>query len=316
MLSFQDVEDRVTTMSKFKSDISINLQSLIPTVQNKEVGLATSKGNARRLIQNGLSSYLEKINIPIGFFRKCNHQNQIGLLQQFHVEHSKQDVILRLFKDDIRFIGSHKYNCFDDIDIIKAVNPLNLGGNKNIVVRDFVQSEGHTILKLTTKEPLKIANNPRPFFPGVQVVNSEIGESSVRVQFFIWEQVCTNGMVIARAMFPEYRMIHIGSKKHDLLQEGIVNSLGKLESFANAFEGELHLADLQSGKALLEKIKLNSAIPVGVQEKIHSYLPKYIAGKSEASSLDVISSLTEAAQSVTWGQRLELERIAGDYLAA
>lgn len=309
MLTLDQIDGRIQEMAGRKSDVIMNLLTLTPTVEKGQVKLTTRRGESHGLIQNGMSSYLGRLDIPTGFFKKCDGDNKRSLLGQFHPEKGGQEVLLRKLDNDIRFIASSKYSCFDDKDIMKSLKETKM----DLVIKEFHQDDGHTVLRATTPEPINIPNS-RPFYPGIQIVNSEIGNSSVKVQYFLFEEVCTNGMVAARGDFPMFSMRHIGRKNHQKLSDAVNAKLLGLPNFAEMCETALVTLNGMSSEEMISNISRNEDIPKGIKAAIPEFLPNYQADNENASGLDVVSAMTESIQRYGWDDRLNLERVAGNYL--
>ena len=306
MEGLKDIRNAVFELAERKTDAVLNLTSLTPVTRDNVVQLRTKKGTHHSLVQNGLTSYLNRIGIPVGFFKKCNNENKRGLLEQFHAEHADQEVLLRKIDNNIRFMASSKYSCFDNHDVLDAFKDI----DSDLKVKEHHNTDGHFVLRLVA-DPIQITDK-KPFYPGVQVINSEIGESSVKIQFFLWEEVCTNGMVISRAQFPMYRMIHIGKKRHNDLKKALEQKIKEIPDFIDTCTKLLSSSEQRDAKEAIDRIQRSVEIPLNIKEKIKNKLED----TDGLSSLDVLSAMTNAIQSCSWSERLRLEEKAGDLLFA
>lgn len=311
MLTLESINVRVQALAERKSDTILNLKTLRPFVKDGLIRMATQRGTEYGMIHNGQQSYLEKIGVPGGFFKKLNQDNKRGILDQFHAENSDKDVIIRKLDDNIRFMGSAKYSCFDDKDVMKSLLDLNV----DLGIREFHQDFGHTVLRVSNVNPIQVPNS-RPFYPGLQIINSEIGNSSVKVQYFLWEEVCTNGMIAARGDFPMFRMIHVGKKDHQKLTDAVNEKINGLPKFIEHCTSALTGLNIMEGKEMKACIDKNENIPAAVRIAIPTYLGNYAQNEEEATGLDYMSALTEAAQKYTWDERLDLEQVAGNMMLA
>ncbi len=311
MLTMERIEERVLGLAERKSDTVMNLQTLAPMIQNGLVRMKTRRGQEYGMVHNGQQSYLEKIGIPGGFFKKCNDENKRGVLDQFHSENGNKEVLIRKLDDNIRFIASDKYSCFDDKDMIKSLKDINM----DLSIKEFHQDSGHTVLRVSQPDPINIPN-ARPFYPGLQIINSEIGFSSVKVQFFLWEEVCTNGMVAARGDFPMFTMRHVGKKDHERLSQAVSEKINGLPRFIEHCTSSLTELSLMDGREMKKRMESNEDIPKALHMAIPTYLGNYAESEDTATGLDYMSAFTEAAQKYTWDERLGLERTAGNLMLA
>ena len=309
MLTLDKIEKKVQVLVDRKSDVILKLLALTPSIKDGNVQLKSQRGTTHGLIHNGLPSYLNRIEIPTGFFKKCSDNNKRGLLEQFHTANVKQEVLVRKLDKDIRFIASSKYCCFDDKDVIKSLKDTNM----QLSIKEFHQGAGTTILRAINPDPITVSGG-RPFYPGLQIVNSEVGNSSVKVQFFLWEEICTNGVVVARGNFPMFSMRHIGKKDHSQLSKAVNEKISSLPKFTDMCAKALKELNVITGKEMIQRIEKNIDIPKVVKTSLPEKLRNYADNLEESTALDVISAMTETIQHFPWERRIELEQIAGDYL--
>ena len=312
-MNLEEVLTKVRAEEEKKSDVVTNLLSTIPLLEGNQTILKLGRNTRKGFTQTGLSSYLQKIDVPIGHFNKCSSHLKRETLAEFHTNNAKQDVMLRLYNDDIRFIASSKYAKYDDVNIIEALQDI----NSPLEVREINQSENFFVMRALTENPIEIPGL-RPYYPGIQIMNSEVGRSAVKAQLVLWEEVCTNGMIVQNQTLGGFGMIHLGKDRDRQLRSGVNVIVGQLDQFVKDSEEKLKALSSHGGKELFDKLLANKNVPQRLTNSItDQYLSKYTDDKVEDSTaLDVMSAFTESIQGYDWDARSSLERTAGDYLWA
>lgn len=234
---------------------------------------------------------------------------------------SNTQVLLRTVRDSgenpkrrVRFVASELYRKFDDVEIMSSISKANALDNFNI--KEFHQTPEYMVLRVMAGEPLDIAGR-RPYYPGVQIVNSEIGKSSVKMSFMLWEEVCTNGMTVARQEFAKYSQRHIGKKSADELASNVDKFFSKVSHFKDVMYGHLMKLDSISHREMMERMDRRKMLNPKLTESMEAnYLPKYSKGGdvSVATGLDTMSAYTEAIQKYNWDSRLSFEEDAGSLM--
>lgn len=303
-MNLEAVLEKVKVEEAKKSDTVISLQSTIPLVEDNQIILKLGRNTTKKFTSTGLQSYLQKIDVPMGFFNKCTSDLKRNILTEFHAAGSNQDVMLRLYNDDtIRFMASSKYAIYDDVHIAEALN----GIQSNLKIKEFRQSEEFFVIRAVGDE-FKIGE--KPYFAGIQIMNSEVGKSSVKAQFLLWEQVCTNGLIVQNKSLGGISMIHLGKERDSKLREGVKSLVSRFDEFNDSVQQKLKAFSNLSAKEFFEKIEKTKEIPQKILKSISERVPSL----TDASSLDVMSAYTEAIQVYDWDARNTHETLAGDLL--
>ena len=328
MTTITDVLERVTAEQAKKSDEILSLRSMIPLVGEEGPKMKQGRKTERYFTKTGLASYLSKIDVPIKFFNKCSDELQEQIMAEHQMKHllglgSKDpNILLRIYDNQIRYMASTKYSKFDDIDVARSL--ANIDGLDNYNIGEYKQTSDFFVLRLLDKELYTIGK--RPYQTGIQVMNSEVGKSSIKVQFLIYEQVCTNGMVVEVGGFTPYKKKHIGRKESEDLRIGTIAMIDELPKFREESLKKLGLLDSDwSAKEFLMKLEKDARIPTNVYENTLGTLPKYSGLDVDmpldkmaeaATALDASSAFTEAIQTYSWESRNQYEKIAGEFLWA
>jgi len=309
-MQLDKIKEEVKALSKQKTDIVTSLNCLSPDLKENVISLSTrSKLRNMTCTKRGQTSYLKLLEIPRNFFYKCNQDLQRDIIREFHAKFADRNVILRLINNEIRFVASERYKPFNDVDVIDSIGDL----TNDVVVRDFFQNNDFFKLRLTLTDPIKPCEE-KVFYPGVQVLNSETGLSSVRVDFFIYEEVCTNGMIVPFADLPSFKMKHSGSPLGVSLEQSFSRIIGDLSELRSRSEKLLLKAQNTSGENLLNAFKQIKHDGKVIPLKRIEELAKNYQSSDKLMALDLLSGYTEAVKNFNIDERLKHESFAGKLL--
>lgn len=269
-----------------------------------------------------LSQLGSKLGVPASYLQKCIDTGRLDLAAEnvnSWVEDCDKDFFIREYDGRIRGVLSSKYSVCDTPDILDVLN--------NVVDMTEYRIKGHFLneerlhLRLVGKQMLPIGGED--LFPGIFVDSSDVGRNMLIVQFGIYKQVCTNGLVISRGSEKLFEQKHIGIKSEELY-EGLVASLKNIDILCdNAVElvqkasnsgikYDVSSLTPEDFEAFVAQIKGATKLSTeGASKVIDLMQTKY-----GDSKWGYINSITEVAQDYTLERRLELERIAGYMLQA
>lgn len=263
-----------------------------------------------------------KIGVPVRYLEKCINSGRIDLAQDnvnSWLEDYNKDLFIREHRGNIRGILSSRYSVCDSHEILKVVDDaVDLSKYK---IKGSYLNEERLHLRLISTEMLPINNED--LFAGIFIDSSDIGRSILTVKFGIYKQVCTNGLVIARAGGTLFEQKHIGISAEEF-SEGLIKSLSSIDQLTeNAIDlvnmakkknnnfsvGNLSQEDFES---FVQSIRNTTNLSADSASKVINLMQT----KYEDNRWGLINSITEVAQDFTLERRLELERIAGNLLVA
>lgn len=270
-----------------------------------------------------------KIGVPARYLEKCVNTGRIDLAQEnvnSWLEGYDKDLFLREYRGGIRGVLSSKYSVCDSHEILEAVdNAVDLSKYK--VKGSFLNAE-RLHLRLVSTEMLPI--DGEDLFAGLFIDSSDVGRSILTVQFGIYKQVCTNGLVVSRAGGILFQQKHIGITA-DEFHRGLVSSLANVDALTDNAVEWVRLAQSKdcwgfnvksmsqdSMDEFIERIR--SVARVNSQTLLSEDSAKKVIDLMQTryggSRWGFINSLTEVAQDYTLEKRLDLERVAGNLLVA
>lgn len=266
-----------------------------------------------------LSQMSTKLGIPSRYIEKCVSNGLIDLAQEnvnTWLDEYQKDLFIREYNGRIRGVLSSKYSVCDSHDILKVLEDVvNLDDYK---IKGSFLNEERLHLRLISNEMLPIDNED--LFAGIYVDSSDVGRNVLSVRFGIYKQVCTNGLVVARAGGKLFEQKHIGITAEEFY-EGLVASLKNIDILKeNAIEWvqfareKMAFKDigLSDTEAFIEKLRSKT----NLSEESANKVIQLMTDTYDESRWGLVNSITEVAQEFTLEKRLELEKIAGDLLIA
>ena len=264
-----------------------------------------------------------KIGVPVRYLDKCISSGRIELAQDnvnSWLEDFNKDLFIRESYGSIRGVLSQKYAVCDSHEILKVLDDaVDLSSYK---IKGSYLSEERLHLRLISREMLPI--DGEDLFAGLFIDSSDVGRSILTVKFGIYKQVCTNGLVIARAGGTLFEQKHIGISA-DEFHEGLVASLSNVDlltehavEWVNRAKGRLNHWSVDNNEhpeeiqEFVAYIRQQTNLSDDSANKVISLMQT----KYEDNRWGLINSITEVAQDYTLERRLELERIAGNLLVA
>ena len=293
----------------------------------------TDTGNLRFIPDDGmieefplnkysLSQLGTKIGVPASYLQKCIDSGRCDLAADninAWVENYDKDLFIREYDGHVRGILSSRYAACDTPDILGVLkDTVDLNNYK---VKGSFLNEERLHLRLVGKEMLPI--DGEDLFPGLFIDSSDVGKSVLTVQFGIYKQVCTNGLVVSQGGGTLFEQKHIGIKLEDFHND-LFNALKMVDSLCEHSMQLIESCRQKSGKYKVSHMSEEDFEAFIAQIQGQTKLSRESSGKVidlmrdkyGDSKWGLINSITEVAQDFTLERRLELERIAGKMLVA
>jgi hypothetical protein len=274
------------------------------------------------LSRYSLGQLSSKIGVPARYIEKCVSSGRIELAQDnvnSWLEDFNKNLFIREYAGRIRGVLSDRYSVCDTPDILKVVDDaVDLNNYK---IKGSYLNEERFHLRLVGRNMLPI--DGEDLFAGLFIDSSDVGRSILTVKFGIYKQVCTNGLVIARAGGTLFEQKHIGITAEEF-HAGLSKSLSVIDELTEHAVEFVKLAKTQGTgynlKSLDEKemekfirqIRQTTTLPEASAEKVITLMQT----KYDDTKWGLINGITEVAQDFTLERRLDLERIAGNLLVA
>lgn len=276
----------------------------------------------------GISRYAfgqlcSKLGVPVNYMDKCIKMGKTQLAEDnvnSWLKTFKKDLFLREYDGNIRGVLSSKYSVCDSHEILEVVS--NCVDVSQYKVKGSFLNEERLHLRLVSKEMLPI--NGEDLFAGLFIDSSDVGRSVLTVQFGIYKQVCTNGLIVSQAGGTLFQQKHIGISSEEF-QTGLAASLGNIDELTAHAVDWVELArskdcwgfnankmSEEDMKEFLTRIRnITMLSDEGAKKVVDLMQTKY-----DTHRWGLINSITEVAQDYTLERRLLLERAAGRLLVA
>lgn len=216
-------------------------------------------------------------------------------------------------KLSIRGIVSAKYAVFDSLSVLETVHEV-LGDNFNIKGHYLDETDLH--LRVTRPEPLEV--NGEDLYPGLIISSGDVGNRSLTVQFFLWKQVCTNGLVLARVSGKVLHKRHLGIYDSADFKASLVDALESFPAFC------------AQAKELVDAARKHELDDEGLKARLAAFGKSVKLSEEENDTLKNLTvhygmtlwgfanALTEFAQAERFDldNRMDIEAYAGEMLTA
>ena len=277
--------------------------------------------------EHSFSQLCSKLGIPANYMYSCAKRGNLSLAEDnFNswLETYNRDLFIRMYKDNVRGILSSRYSKFDTPEVIDVVSQCTRG--LGLRVKGFFLNEERFHARLIQQEKMNV--NGEDLFAGIQIDSSDVGRNVLSVNFFIFKQICSNGLCISKGNANLFTQRHVNICSDDFkaalkeslkcLPELIAEYAGIIESCTTSYKlvngilrpnTDKELADAELQK-LIESIRRKTRLPDDGAEKVILISQN----KYDLSDWGIINGITEVAQDYTLERRIELERIAGGLL--
>ena len=278
-------------------------------------------GGVKNLLMSphSLSQLCGKLGVPARYIEKCIENGYINLAQDninSWIDGYNKNLFIREYDGRIRGVLSSKYSVCDSHEILGVLkDEIDIG--KYNVKGSFLNEE-RLHLRLVNKEMLPV--DGEDLFAGLFVDSSDVGRHILTVRFGIYKQICTNGLILAKASGVLFEQRHIGIAPEEF-KENLHNSLKGIDELT-----EKTLEHIEEARKIGNKFSLNSDEMEDIIQTIRQQtslteegaekVVVFMKEKYEDSRWGYINALTEVAQDYTLEKRLELEKIAGGLLVA
>jgi hypothetical protein len=282
-------------------------------------GEGEMQGGNGRVVRRGLrrfalGQFCSKLGIPAKYIEKCMDEGFSDLAEQnvnAFLDVYGKNLFIRTYQDRIRGVLSDRFSAFDAPDVLGCVGDVLPRSGYDI--KGTVLNDERLHLRLVRENPMGILN--QDLFGGIQIDSSDVGRSVLNVGFFVYRQVCTNGMIVVQGGESLFRQRHVGIAPSEF-REGLAAAIAQIQSMEQK-SGEIIAAaqkarvDLRAVETAEDLRRAFNLAENGVAEAL-----KIAGERYGANRLGVSDAVTEIAQGYSLERRLELERMAGAYLRA
>ena len=255
-----------------------------------------------------------KLKVPSRYFTRLVDEGHAQLAADninCWLNDNPKELFLREYDGKIRGVLSGSYSVYDAPEILQTVAEV-FDPNCFRLKGSFINEER---LHLRLIEDTMLDIDGEDLFAGITLDSSDVGRSGLSVKFFIYKQVCTNGLVIAKSTANLFRQKHIGITHDDFaagLTAGLQTFYELKDKITESIKATSQIPLKEDIEELLEEIKEATSLSDESAEEVI----EYINCKYDRTRWGLINGITEIAQKFTLERRIELETIAGNVLVA
>ena len=238
-----------------------------------------------------------------------------------HIAEYHNGLRIRLYRGDdglrVRGILTPAYTVFDTDKVLETVMSVvkQYEGIGFKIKGHFIDETGIQV-RMISDEPLDVEGEEGDLFAGVLIQSGDVGNRKLSVQFFIWKQICANGLVVAKGSGEMLHKRHRGACEGDFY-ESLVAAMSALPTFAkNATE----IIRTSKGEKLDEKNMkelLDRFTPVfKVTDEERELIVSLANERYDTSKWGIVNAITEFAQAERFDidTRTEIETYAGSII--
>lgn len=272
-----------------------------------------------------LGQLCTKIGVPSSYIRKCL-STDMGSLAETNINawmsEFDKTLFIRTYQNSIRGVLSDRYTVLDTPSIIESV--ADVVDMDDYTIKGYFLSPDRFHARIVQKEMLDVEGED--LFAGIQIDSSDVGRSILQVEFFIFKQVCTNGLCIPKFGGSIFRQKHIGMGISEF-QSSFSESMKKMkvlcESATELIEDSINSRNYLWKGSLsklseddLEHLYKGITSTVPVSDDSAKKVVDLMQNRYGNNKWGYINSLTEVAQDYTLERRIEIENRAGAILVA
>lgn len=285
--------------------------------EDRKLVYKTIDGNVRvaDITQKAFGQLCSKVGVPAKYILKCFDSGLTELAISNFMHWSKNcntNFLVREQDGVVMAVLSDKYVPYSSASAIKVLQAI-VPSNSFVPTGYYMDSE-RMHLRYITKEPIA-ADKGSNIYAGVRVENSEIGNASLNATYFLYRQVCKNGMLRTLKDSELFRMSHMGEKM----------TSGKIETFSKSFNKALDLNNNTVGlidEAQKHIMNQNEALyfvgkaqkALKLSEKSMDKLQNLLSTVYDTSRWGILNGFTELSHDFTLDTMEDIERWAGNNL--
>ncbi len=190
LTTFGEVQQQVQEMSINHHDRTIPSDN----IQFASLETMIIDGQVHPINPRAQSMISTKLRIPNNYLRRCSPSIQARNLN-FWMDNQKEDreFFVRFDGEEIRSIFTPRYTPMDNVEVLEQLEAAT-GISQNTRVQYNLDSNFLSISIPNMEQTFEIAKGDKGI-SGVNICNSEVGVSSLRISAFLYRLLCTNGMV-------------------------------------------------------------------------------------------------------------------------
>ncbi len=262
------------------------------------------------------SQLCNKVGVPVRYAEKCLGQGMLELAAEninTWISQFDKNLFIREYDNKIRGILSDRYMTLDTPEILDVLSDV--VDPKQYSTKGYLINPERFHARIVQNQMMNIAGED--LFAGVQIDSSDVGRSTLIVRFFIFKQVCTNGLCVSKGGGVLFQQRHIGisadafrtelKESFNRIPELIAQSVGMITT---QMKNRISLKEDKVVEALTQHLSSNLRLSAEDIPNVFTLMQE----RYTPTTWGLVNSLTEVAQNYTLERRLEIEKAAGDML--
>lgn len=185
---FSEVQQQVYEMSKNHHDRMINSNDIqFASLENMIID-----GHIHPVSPRSQSMITTKLKIPHNYLQRCSPSIQARQLNYWMDNQQDRDFLVRFDGEMVRSLFSNRYKITDNQELLNQLEAFGIRPNADVELNldsDFLS------LSIPNQEETFDIGSADYVVPGYNIINSEVGVSSLRISGYNYRLACSNGMV-------------------------------------------------------------------------------------------------------------------------
>ena len=276
-----------------------------------------------------LGQLCSKIGVPAQYLEKCIKTGRLELAQDnvsSWLGDYNGNLFIREYDNSIRGVLSQKFATCDTPEILGVIQDT--FPTKDFIVRGHFLSPERFHLRVTERNTLPIPYED--LFGGFSIDSSDVGRSTLSINYLLYKQVCSNGLCLPKGMGEIFQQKHIGITA-EAFREGLKQNIELvpnitaeiLKDIERSRNSGVAIRDFGNDKEIEDIIKrLRTTMRMSEEQAkkvidLFEYrLHKAEDFRYENNNWGLTNAITEVARDTSLERRIELERFAGNLLVA
>lgn len=180
------------------------------------------------MTDHAFAQLCHKLGVPASYIQKCFDEGKSSLAVQnlnAWIEANRGGFMFRSTENVARAVVSDSYVPFDNYKILRTLKRTM--DNKRFIPTQVYLSQDRLHIRFVDFTPLPVNDGSgRDLYAGFILSSSNIGTRAMKLNFFIFRPVCTNGLTLTKLGGTLFSMPHASRKEQH----------SRLEVFAEAFK--------------------------------------------------------------------------------
>ena len=305
-ITMNEVSDKVKKQSDttYSVDIETQYLNLLDMETISIYGIPYSISNW------AMAQLCNKFALPYTYLKKCYTKDYE--LAKINFERwatlCNRQVKFRIYNNKIVGAVSDKYTFMTNNELLNSLNEVDdLTG---MTIRNHIITPERLHIRFTEDKPIL-----DDLYCGISVDNSETGKSSLCLKFFVYKQLCTNGLILRRLESNIFVKKHLGYTNETV--ESIKKGLYNLPTFKETAKQliEESMTDTLTQREMTDTFNNLIARHLLSQQAIDSTSIDYFIQRYGRTRWALANIITELSQKFTLDTRLTLEDCAGQLIS-